>query len=192
MREVSALENGNIEIVTGSWNNDMVMVDQPELGAVEITDDINMTGVGAVDITISNGTAPYVFAWESGQTTEDLVDVPMGSYVCSVTDNKGCVTEIGPFEVGNVVGTKEIEGLERVNIYPNPSRGLVNLSAQLTDAQLIEINVYSIFGQKVYFDQVESAIIEQELDLSDLASGSYIIQLTNNDGMYTQKLQLHR
>lgn len=192
MREVSSLENGNIEIITATWNDDMVMVDQPELGSVTITDDVNMTGVGSVDITISNGTAPYSYAWESGETTEDLVDVSMGSYTCVVTDDKGCITSVGPFEVDNIVGTKDIEGLESVNIYPNPSKGLVNLSASLTESQLIEINVYTIFGQKVYFDQVESTIIEQELDLSDLANGSYIIQLTNNDGMYTQKLQLHR
>ena len=192
MREVSALENGNITIVNGTWNDDMMMIDQPELGSVTITDDINMTGVGAVDITISNGTAPFSFVWESGQTTEDLVNVPMGSYTCVVTDDKGCETTVGPFEVGNVVGTKEIEGLQNVNIYPNPSNGLINLSAQLDNAQLIDINVYSIFGQKVYFDQVENTNIEQELDLTNLANGSYIIQLTNNDGMYTHKIQIHR
>ena len=192
MREVSVLESSEITLTDGIWNDDMVMIAQPELGSVEITDDVNMSGVGAVDVTMTTGTAPYVYAWESGQTTEDLVDVPMGSYNCTVTDDKGCVTEIGPFTVDNTVGIYDIDGLTNVQLFPNPTSGRFNLSAQLENPQDLDIIIYNILGDKVFFEQTESANIDLDLDLSDLATGNYIVQMRTKDGMHVQKLQIHR
>ncbi|MFT5167363.1 MAG: hypothetical protein ACI8P3_002600, partial [Saprospiraceae bacterium] len=173
--EVYGMASGQVVVITGIWNEGMIMIDQPELALVEVTNDINMAGVGAVDITMNNGMAPYVFAWDSGQTTEDLVNVPIGIYNCTVTDDKNCVTEIGPFTVDNTVGNREIEGLINIQLYPNPTDGRLNLSAQLENPQNVEVNIFNILGTKVYVEQIESANIELDLDLSDLASGSYIV-----------------
>jgi len=45
---------------------------------------------GAVYVTVSSGTPPYVFQWNPGPATEDIVNVPAGSYTLIVQDNNGC------------------------------------------------------------------------------------------------------
>ncbi|MEZ4938742.1 MAG: gliding motility-associated C-terminal domain-containing protein [Crocinitomicaceae bacterium] len=49
---------------------------------------------GDIDITISNGTAPYTYLWNDPlfTTTEDLTNIPEGTYEVVVTDNNGCDT----------------------------------------------------------------------------------------------------
>jgi gliding motility-associated-like protein len=49
---------------------------------------------GAIDITISGGTAPYVYYWNTGATTQDLSNLAAGSYSLAVTDANNCVTSI--------------------------------------------------------------------------------------------------
>jgi len=193
IREVTArIDGASPTEVATTWNNGMVMVSQPELMGSQVADDVNMGGKGAIDITITNGTAPYSYAWSNGVDTEDLVDVAMGEYDCMVTDAKGCESEVGPFMVGNTTNTKEIDGLVNVNLFPNPTAGKVNLKAELEYNQDIQIIVYNFLGEKVYFNQIESANIELDLDLSNLASGNYLVQLRSSDGMYVEKVQLHR
>jgi len=45
---------------------------------------------GAIDITPSNGQAPYRYAWNTGATTEDIGHLNAGSYSVTVTDAAGC------------------------------------------------------------------------------------------------------
>ena len=45
---------------------------------------------GAIDVTLSGGTAPYTVAWNTGATTEDLGGLNAGYYALSVTDAAGC------------------------------------------------------------------------------------------------------
>jgi outer membrane protein OmpA-like peptidoglycan-associated protein len=49
---------------------------------------------GVVRVTVSGGNQPYKFNWNSGQSTEDLENVPAGDYTLTVTDNKGCAETV--------------------------------------------------------------------------------------------------
>ncbi|MEN0003876.1 MAG: S8 family serine peptidase [Bacteroidota bacterium] len=53
-------------------------------GTVENEDD------GYIDVNVNNGTPPYVYQWSNGASTEDLDNLPPGSYTLTVTDAGGC------------------------------------------------------------------------------------------------------
>ncbi len=45
---------------------------------------------GSINITPSAGTPPYSFVWSTGSTSEDIQNLPAGSYTVTVSDNNGC------------------------------------------------------------------------------------------------------
>jgi hypothetical protein len=45
---------------------------------------------GSVTLTVSGGTAPYTFVWNSGQTTQNINLLPPGCYSVVITDAAGC------------------------------------------------------------------------------------------------------
>ncbi len=54
------------------------------------TNEICQDSTGAIDLSISGGSIPYVFSWSNGETTEDLTSLTSGLYTCTVTDQTGC------------------------------------------------------------------------------------------------------
>ena len=44
-----------------------------------------------LDILVSGGSAPYTFAWSTGETSEDLIGIGDGNYEVRVTDTHGCM-----------------------------------------------------------------------------------------------------
>jgi gliding motility-associated-like protein len=65
--------------------NDLVL-DLVKIDSILCYGDAN----GAIDISVSGGTLPFTFVWSNGADTEDLANIPAGTYHVSVTDINGC------------------------------------------------------------------------------------------------------
>ncbi|MEL6865223.1 MAG: SprB repeat-containing protein, partial [Bacteroidota bacterium] len=53
------------------------------------TDCSNITS-GSISVNVEGGLAPFSFAWSNGATTQDLNEVPEGTYSLTVTDANNC------------------------------------------------------------------------------------------------------
>jgi outer membrane protein OmpA-like peptidoglycan-associated protein len=83
---------------------------------------------GAIQVTTTGGQQPYKYAWASGQTTEDLAQVPAGDYLLTVTDALGCkqtlkstLTQPEPFvvkvaDVKNVLCKSDKKGEVHIDV----------------------------------------------------------------------------
>src|SRR6185295_7736421 len=50
-------------------------------------------GNGNITLTVTGGTAPYTYQWNTGATTQNLNNLSSGTYTATVTDAQGCVTQ---------------------------------------------------------------------------------------------------
>jgi len=69
---------------------------------------------GSIDITVTNGTMPYVYSWSSGDNIEDPVSFSAGTYFVTVTDANACTIVGGPYEVGEPTEVPVIGVAKRV------------------------------------------------------------------------------
>ena len=71
-------------------------------------------------------------------------------------------------------------------LFPNPtSLGYVNISSK--NGETINANVYDILGKQV----INSTVINNKLDVSNLNTGVYIMRLTQNNATITKKLVIN-
>lgn len=73
----------------------LIPLEEPDLLAITLqeVESIACSGgsEGAVDITVTGGSAPYQLLWSNGGQSADLTNLSAGTYSVSATDENGCV-----------------------------------------------------------------------------------------------------
>ena len=74
----------------------IIEIEEPELLLCTSIIPTNPSGAGftngSVDVTVSGGTAPYSYEWNTGVQSQDLIGVGAGTYSVTITDDNGCQT----------------------------------------------------------------------------------------------------
>ncbi|NDB35839.1 MAG: hypothetical protein EB023_10990, partial [Flavobacteriia bacterium] len=119
---------------------------------------------GSIDLTVVSGNASLSYLWSNNQTTQDLNNIPAGTYFVTVTDNLGCV-----------------DTLSAVLNQPNPlavSAVLTNPSCVATNNGVIDLTVTG--GTAPYsFVWLTGQTTE---DLANLVQGTYFVTITDTNG----------
>ncbi len=82
--------DGNGCTATGSYTITQPVVVTSTLTTVDVACFGQSTG--SVDLTPAGGTAPYTYLWSNFSVSQDLANVPAGTYVVIITDANGCQT----------------------------------------------------------------------------------------------------
>jgi Secretion system C-terminal sorting domain len=93
------------------------------------------------------------------------------------------------FYKGASSGTEEI-GSTQFNIYPNPAKTSCKIDLGPSIGQRHHVRVYSALGQLVHTVSSHDSVIE--LDLNDLESGVYLVQVETNGIVMRQSLVVSR
>ena len=223
---------------------------------------------GNIDAVTIGGTPPFNYSWNSGDTTEDLLNIPSDMYILSLTDNNNCffTDTIVVFEPDELVasltdsngtlvsigsgGTTpytydiysptgifattsnntgvsfiinpvltgiytlivtdangcidssqvtitassifENNALDRIKLYPNPSRDIFNLSFFNSVKQDIDISVYSLLGEKVYKEFIKDHFgnFETSFNLELFGKSMYLLEIKTKNIIINEKIIL--
>lgn len=89
------------------------------------------------------------------------------------------------------VATQELPELaSTLKIYPNPVADVANLSLELEEATTASISIYSATGQRLQQYQEQLGLGNNQLtyDLSQLAAGHYVLEVSNGQKASTRML----
>jgi hypothetical protein len=148
----------------------VLTVGEPDVISVASLDiedvDCNGSSTGTIDIEVIGGTAPYTYSWSNGATTQDLVNVPAGDYVGTITDANGCVLVSPVLTIGEPTAI-EITSVDVSNVLCN---GGFTGSIDIEVAGGVEPYTYSWSNGAT------------TQDLSGLSAGDYIGTITDVNG----------
>ncbi|MCF8409472.1 MAG: SprB repeat-containing protein, partial [Crocinitomicaceae bacterium] len=119
---------------------------------------------GNIDVSISGGTIPYAYSWNSGALTEDLPAVGSGFYQVTVTDLNGCII-VGDTVITEPAPVSLMHSQVDVLCYGN-STGAINLMPN---------------GGTAPYTFLWSNGSTQE-DLTNIPAGIYLVTVTDNNG----------
>lgn len=123
---------------------------------------------GSINLTVTGGTPPYTFIWSNGSTTEDLLEVPAGTFNVEVIDQNQCDVR-GNFTIGNA--TTIFLGLASTDASCGENNGFVDLSIDGGTAPYT-------------FDWNNDGLGDNDdpEDIEELGAGQYFVSLTDGNG----------
>lgn len=131
-------------------------------------------GIKLGEMTVS----PYSFT---------IKDLPAGSYALKAvaTDNMKASSTSSSLDL-TVIPLIEVR--DYFNLYPNPNDGRFSIAfTTLLEADIFTITVVDLIGKTVYREELSKDESTRQFDLSHLKNGIYILMISANQILLTQK-----
>jgi hypothetical protein len=91
-----------------------------------------------------------------------------------------------------VVRVEGGEAIANLDVYPNPSRDVFNISFTSETVQDLRVRVLNVIGEKLIEDDLQQFVGEytKQINLEDNAKGIYFLEIETNNGVINKKLIL--
>jgi len=139
----------NVEDDNGCSATRYYSIEEPEDLALSIISIAEPNDIGSIDLSVSGGTEPYSFVWNTGATTEDIEPLDGGNYSVDVYDNNGC----------NKTGSIFLEVHYRIyaptGFSPNGDgiNDVFEIKGLGTDLIKYKFAIYNRYGEQVFYTQ---------------------------------------
>ena len=172
-----------IDTTEGTNSCDSIIYSTIEVSYIDI--EIILAG-NQLGVSILAG-IPDNYIWSTGETTPSISLDSTGLYWCIVTDINGCISDTVFYNnTANILAETSEESL---NIFPNPTTGLVNITFFNNEETLLSIK--NILGENIYTSIIsKKGNISRAIDISNLSSGVYIINLSTTNRIINKKIIL--
>lgn len=189
------LNDGKWHHVTGIVNNDLwtVYIDGNFVNSfdnnntnVNLTNSLKLT-FGALSHSVPNGGFRYFKGYMDDITLYNRVlhnceILQLAQYQCCVALPKKSPES----NQSTSTQEKKFDMMDKLNIYPNPTEGIVHLAFDKNDKETKHIRVMNSVGQEVFHHSTNE--VNYTLSLSEVgSSGVYFIQILNDEGEVTAR-----
>ncbi len=139
------------------------------------------------------GVAGLTYQWYnnsvpiSGANQQKYTIAQAGSYTVKVTNSFGCSALSQPY-ITNAISN--VTNQTNINIYPNPSTGIFNLSFDGIQINAAQIKLFDMNGKelKCSIQTINSQLLN--IDLNETAKGVYILQvLSSQENIYMKLIK---
>ena len=153
-----------------TWINETCALDESFFATDETC---NGDGTGMIDLQVTGGFGNISYSWSNGESSEDLIGVPQGTYSCTITEGRGHTVETGDITVSGPA-TSVAVGSETVNDVACNGENNGNISISPTG------------GAGGYSYMWSNGSTSQSI--SDLEPNTYTVVITDTDGCTAEEV----
>ena len=160
---------------------------------------VDTTLCGNSGITLDAGNEGSEYLWSNGEETQtilvDTSDYGYGIQAHSVlvTNEYGCESESEiEIEFLDCTGIDETEAKVDVSVYPNPSRGIVNVKLESLNTETVNIKITGVNGKIVFAENniIVSGNTKKEINMGSFADGVYTLFVSGQNYVVNKKIIL--
>lgn len=150
-------------------------------------DSVPGIAVDSIDYVTNNGTYTYTDYPPTGMSWY---------YHMGISNPGGCTPSIQSLNYnssksnsGNLVigptSVQNIGSLNRFELYPNPTKGVFNISFTLNKQQDISVNIFNALGQALIKEKYNklNGQVQKQYDMSAYGKGVYFVQVIGDEGV---------
>lgn len=150
----------------------------------------------SVNFTVANPNPCSTYEWSFGDNTPNATGTSTshtytaaGSYTVTLTETNTLGSMSTTQTVVITTSINEINFVNGINVFPNPTNDNVKIEFELNSAQNVEIALVSLDG-KVVKTLASSNVtkVNEKLNVANLAKGIYILDITTAEGKFTTNL----
>ncbi len=196
--QVSNVCSGNYTVevydIYGCMTQEIFSITEPDVLSMQVNHN-DATCIGCADgsatVTAAGGTGPYSYSWSNGAITSSVQGLAGGNYTVCITDANGCshCETITVMEDPTGISVSNNESF--IRIYPNPASSELYIDVK---GQSVSGNIYLYQSDgkmvKCIAEHLSGVTNQVRIDLSDVASGSYMLKLQTEKEIKSVKLNV--
>jgi hypothetical protein len=140
-----------------------------------------------IEVSVTNGAAPYNYQWNTGETTAAITPISNGPYWVIVSDLDSCYSDTATFDVTYLPNVGIVDNGQPmiINIYPNPTFGNVTIDLAKQQNE-VQITLYDIYGKLVYLNNYQDS---KKIEFSfDAPPGVYYLDMKSGERFSRHKI----
>ena len=151
-------------------------------------------------VTFSNSsTGATSYSWDFGDFTNSSASAPVhafaanGSYTVELTAINGNCTDTQSFTVAITVSLEELEGVENINVYPNPATESFVVVFDNQNNQAVTIEMIDQMGRTIQSNTIEQSGVQvSEFNTMNVSNGMYSIRISSNGNSLTKRMVVNK